>query len=247
MARQPLTLNGINFNSQKDAINFFKEMLSRYRNGQTVTGEDHDVLMALLERHPEAERKIGIGVKRLYKDKTDMPTSCFWIERVDGSKTDFSYRSAISAKGKSLYQEFLEACRVAVQDDLRLVKRSFFEQYGDQDGKVECDVTGERVALYESHLDHKKPLTFEVLVRTFIGANSLEPSKDMLVISQDGQVQTQFSDLGLQQKFREYHHRMAQLRIIKADRNLSLGGSERILKSRHPVIIPKDLLENCQP
>jgi hypothetical protein len=59
----------------------------------------------------------------------------------DGSRTDFSYRTAISAKGKSPYQEFLEACRNAVQDDLQIAKKRFYETYGDENGKVECDIT----------------------------------------------------------------------------------------------------------
>jgi Protein of unknown function (DUF3223) len=242
MARQPIVLNGIEFKFQKDAIEHFKKMLERYRNGQTIAGDDHDTLLALLERHPEAAKKIGYGVKRLYKDRTDMPTSCFWIERIDGSKTDFSYRTAISAKGKSLYQEFLEACRAAVQDDLRLTKEKFFEKESDRDGKVECDITGDKVAIYESHLDHKKPLTFQVLVDTFIGANNIEIKPEMLMLGQDAQFQTTIIDLELKDKFRRYHHKMAQLRVIKVERNLSLGGSERILKSRNPVLIPIELL-----
>ena len=242
MARQPIVLNGIEFKFRKDAIEHFKNMLERYRNGQSIAGDDRDMLLALLERHPEADKKIGCGVRRLYKDRTDMPTSCFWIERTDGSRTDFSYRTAISAKGKSLYQEFLEACRVAVQDDLLLAKKEYFEKWGDRDKKVKCHITGDKVAIYESHLDHKKPLTFEVLVYTFISANDIEIKPEMLLMSQDAQFQTTMIDQELKDKFRLYHHKTAKLRVIKAEQNLSLGGSERIRKIRNPVLIPKELL-----
>ena len=37
---------------------------------------------------------------------------------------------------------------------------------------------------------------------------------------------------------------MAQLRIIKAERNLSLGGSERITKSRNTIIISAEMVES---
>ena len=242
MARQPIVLNGIEFKFQKDAIEHFKNMLERYRNGQTIAGDDRDMLLALLERHPQADKKIGCGVKRLYKDRTDMPTSCFWIERTDGSRTDFSYRTAISAKEKSLYQEFLEACRVAVQDDLLLAKKEYFEKWGDRDKKVKCALTRDKVAISESHLDHEKPLTFEVLVNTFIGANDIEIKPEMLLMSQDAQFQTTMIDQELKDKFRRYHYKMAKLRVIKAELNLSLGGSERIRKSHNPVLIPKELL-----
>jgi hypothetical protein len=242
MARQPIVLNGIEFKFQKDAIAHFRNMLERYRNGQSIAGDDRDMLLALLERHPEADKKIGCGVKRLYKDRTDMPTSCFWIERTDGSQTDFSYRTAISAKGKSIYQEFLEACRVAIQDDMRLTKKRFFERFSDRDGKVECDITGDKVAIYESHLDHQKPLTFQVIVHTFICANDIEIKPEMLLLAQDAQFQTTLIDPQLKDKFRRYHHKTAKLRVIKAEQNLSLGGSERIRKSRNPVLIPMELV-----
>lgn len=242
MARQPIVLNGIEFKSQKDAIDHFKNMLERYRNGQTIAGDDHDILLALLERHPEADKKIGCGVKRLYKDRTDMPTSCFWIERTDCSRTDFSCRIAISAKGKSLYQEFLEACRGAVQHDLWVAKEKHFEDYADSDKRVECEITRDKVAFNESHIDHKKPMTFQVIVETFIGANDIEIKPEMLLMSQDAQFQTTMIDQELKDKFRRYHYKMAKLRVIKAEQNLSLGGSERIRKSRNPVLIPKELL-----
>ncbi|MBG1269427.1 DCL family protein [Nostoc sp. WHI] len=244
MARQPIVLNGKEFKFQKNAKEYFKQMLERYRNGQTVNTDDHEMLLALIERHPEADKKIGCGVKRLYKDRTDMPTSCFWIEREDGSKTDFSYPTAIAAREKSLYQEFFEACRNAVQDDLKKTKEQFFGKFADETGKVKCDITGEKVAIYESHLDHKKPLTLQVIVNTFLAANEIEIKPEMLSLSQDAQFQTTFLDIEIKDKFKRYHHKIADLRIIKTELNLSLGGSERILKSKKPVIIPKELFDD---
>lgn len=241
MARQAIVINERTFLTQAATIEFFKEMLNRHRNGMDITGEDNDMLLALLERHPEAAKKIGCGVKRLYKDRTALSTSCFWLERTDGTKTDFSYLSAIKAKRKSLYQEFCEACRNAVQEDLRHTKQAFFDKYGNEEGKVQCDITGDYIALNESHLDHKKPLTFQVIVITFVNANGIEINSEMLSKPQDGQFQTSFANLEIKDKFRGYHHKTAQLRIIKAERNISLGGSERILKSKNPVIIPVEL------
>jgi len=126
---------------------------------------------------------------------------------------------------------------------LKLTKEKYFKDNADKNGNVECDITGEKIAIYESHLDHKKPLTFQVLVSTFIGATDIEIASEMLSTSQDGQFQTTFVDLDLKERFVRYHHKMAQLRIIKAGLNLSLGGSERILKSHYPVIIPAELLD----
>ena len=157
---------------------------------------------------------------------------------MDGTPpTDFSFYSCVNAKGNSLYQEFAEACRQAVQPFLDAAKKEHFEQYGDAEGKVRCEITGEKVAAYESHLDHKKPKTFQVIVETFIAANRIEVFPDMLSKPGDAQTVTTLVDENLEREFREYHGRVAELRIVKAKVNLSLGGSERITKAKRPVVL----------
>jgi hypothetical protein len=241
MARKPIIIGNKEFKFQKDALSFFKEMLSRHCVNKTIKGEDHDLLHAVVERHPEATVKIGVGIDRFYKAPTEIGTNCFWIERTNGSKTDFSYITAVKAKGKSLYQEFAEACRNTVRADLNKTKEEFFKNHGDEEGKVECELTGEKIAIYESHLDHKKPMTFQVLVNTFIGANGIKITEKMLSLSQDAQFETEFVNDEIKEKFKKYHHEMAQLRIINPKANLSLGGSERITKSKRPVkIVPSE-------
>lgn len=237
MAGKPIVIGNKEFKYQKDALEFFKEILNSHRANKTIEGETHDLLLSLIERHPEAEQKIGIGIERFYKAPTEIGTNCFWIERTDGSKTDFSYYTAVKAKGKSLYQEFAEACRSSVNEDLKRTKEEFFQKHGDKDGKVECEVSGNKIGIYESHLDHKKPLTFQVLVNTFIAANNITISREMLSTSKDAQFTTEFIDQEIKNKFKEYHHKMAQLRILNPKANLSLGGSERITKSKLPVPI----------
>lgn len=240
MPKASIIIGDKEFKFQKDALAYFKEMLQRSRVNKTIEGYDHEILLSLIERHPEAARKIGKGVQRFYKASTDMGTDCFWLERVDGSTTDFSYIVAVRAKGKSLYQEFTESCRNAVRADLEKTKKAFFDEYGDGNGCVECEISNQKVAIYESHLDHKKPLTFQVIVNTFIAANNIIIDESMLSKSHDSQFETEFIDLSLKDKFRKYHHEVAQLRIINPTANLRLGGSERITKSKRPVKIVRD-------
>jgi hypothetical protein len=90
---------------------------------------------------------------------------------VDGTTTDFSYPHCVNARSKSLYQEFAQACRAAVAPYLKAAKQEFFANHGDADGKVKCEITEEMVTADESHLDHKKPMTFQVIVQTFITAH----------------------------------------------------------------------------
>lgn len=212
-------------------------ILNSNRLNVTIESPEHELLLALLERHPDAVQKIGVGVKRFYRGRTDFPTDCFWLERIDGTATDFSYQTAIKAKGKSLYQEFAEACRAAVREELIDAKGEFFKKHGDKEGRVLCELTGEKISIYESHIDHAKPMTFEVLVRTFISAKGIEIRRSMLTEPADSQFQTSFVDDDLREEFRRFHKETVNLRIVKSKVNLSLGGQERIKKIKRPVML----------
>lgn len=236
MARKSLKIGNIEFKSQQEAINHFKKILNDCRKNETIVDESHAMLFSLVERHPDAIQKIGCGIKRFYKAPAEGGTSCFWIERNDGSKTDFSFYKAVKAKSNSLYQEFSEACRKSVQYDLVIAKEEHFRKYAVEE-KVKCEVSGDKVAIYECHLDHKSPFTFQVIVESFITANKIEISSNMLSIIKDGQFQTEFLDLKIKELFREYHNKIAKLRIVKSNINLSLSGSQRVLKSKQPVKI----------
>jgi hypothetical protein len=234
---EPGSEHYLEFRSKSDAFAFFRAMLGRYHNGQTISDPDSSHLRNLLDRHPEALQKIGIGVKRFFRARAVQGTDCFWLERDDAASTDFSIKSCVDAKGKSLYQEFAEACREAVQPELTRKKKVHFEMHGDSDGTVVCEVTGERVALYQSHLDHKKPMTFQVIVHTFITAHNIEIRPEMLCRPGDAEFAVTFADKDIEARFRDYHLRAAKLRIIKAKVNLQLGGSEKMIPQKRPVIL----------
>ncbi len=43
MAKKSIVICDKEFKYQKDALTFFKDMLSRYRNNQTITDDDHEL------------------------------------------------------------------------------------------------------------------------------------------------------------------------------------------------------------
>lgn len=92
-----VTIRGQGFDNKKQATEHFTKMLARYANGQDVTGADFDDLYGLLEKHPRAGEKIGIGIKRIFADWIRDGSRCFWVERLDGTKEDFSIRKCIDA------------------------------------------------------------------------------------------------------------------------------------------------------
>src|SRR5690349_17980002 len=127
-----------------------------------------------------------------------------------------------------MYQEFTEACWQAVREDLEHAKKEHFERRGDAERKVLCHITGERIGWKEAHLDHQKPVSFQVIVMPFVHADGLAIGRAMLSAPADKQFVTTFLDKDLETRFSSYHDGIAQRRIITKGFNLSPGCTETI-------------------
>lgn len=212
MARQPVELPSISFQSKTEATAFFRGMLNRYRDGQELTSDDDAILFELLQRHPQAEEKIGAGVKLFYRDSSpNHPTSCFHIERIDGTTTDFSYPTCISATSSTLAQQFYEACRNAVSENLTRQKNALFKDAG---GKMRCSKTGAMITIDEADYRHTIP-KFREIVRDFIAENNITISSEIVTSSADMQYTTRFVDLKIKNLFVRYHTAKANLAMFK--------------------------------
>ena len=209
---KPVELTSKSFRSQKAAEDYFRDMLHRYGDGDEVNEEDHRLLYELLQRHPEAEVKIGIsGVRSFYRARTDMYKSCFFVMRKDGSTTDFSLRSCITGQPPSLKQEFYEACMQAVSAELMERKRTLFREAG---GTLWCSKTGECVTLTDSEYRHTAP-KFREIVNSFVEARGIEVGAVGLSVGSDMQYVTTFTDAKLEEDFKTFHSEHAQLAIFK--------------------------------
>lgn len=101
--------NGRTWPKKGDAVEHFKAMLARYKDGSRVSdAADHSDLAALLDVYDSVlnagqPTKAGPGVLHFERRKDqDHPgnTSCFFVVRIDGSSIDFSTRRALDAAGE---------------------------------------------------------------------------------------------------------------------------------------------------
>lgn len=207
-----VNLPSVDFRTQKEATEFFRSMLDRYEDGEDVLDEDDTLLFELLQRHPEAQVKIGCGIKRFYRDRADgQATSCFHVERIDGTTTDFSFYKCISSKSPKIEQEFYEACRQAVSQDLTERKMRKFLQAG---GKLPCFKTGEIITINESEYRHTSP-RFRELVEGFKRFKRIAIDESQLSHSSDMQYVTTFADSEFAEEFKKYHAEHANLEVFK--------------------------------
>ena len=95
MPAKPMTLGPIQFAKKGDAYAHLRDMLGRYDIGDKVGATDAVILLAALQKHPNAEAKIGSGVAHFSVRSADFRTKCFWVNRVDGTTEKFSYQTCI--------------------------------------------------------------------------------------------------------------------------------------------------------
>jgi hypothetical protein len=238
MPTKPLTLpNGKTFLSRGAAETHFLDMRSRYPLNTPIDDPaDHDDLLSLLERYDEAindgPSKIGAGIlhfeTRLNRTNGGMNVG-FWAIRQNGSETDFSIIKAVAAKGSTEAQQFSDACRAAVSEDLNEAKRNHFQNWGDPAGTVECEATGRRIERSQARSDYVITPLRDIVndFRTVKGWADKLPS-GIITKPNDAQTITLFEDPVVAEAFRRFHHDVAQIRIVakyvSADR-LRLGRS----------------------
>jgi hypothetical protein len=98
MAKKPITIGRWTFDSQAAAIKHIQEVLYRRSLLALIDGDDHEFVLALLSKHARAAEKIGVGVKHFTVEKAKGATQCFYITRLDGSRSDFSYMNCLRGR-----------------------------------------------------------------------------------------------------------------------------------------------------
>lgn len=135
MARgKPIILDSFSWPTQTEALAAFQKILkgSGYNLHDSIKDPTHDLMLReVLERHPDRNEKIGEGVKHfLIGRPADDPTrrfpvkptdTCIWIERVDGTRVDFSYETAVrkgtpKTDAKEALRSTVEAQRISYRD-----------------------------------------------------------------------------------------------------------------------------------
>ena len=227
------------FATQQDATRYFGDMLSRYAPRDTVVGEDAVDLDALVSRHPDASRKRGKGILRFFVGRDPWGGQCFNIERVDRSTDNFSIKKCVTSRALTLEQRFLAACRTAIGADVQAAKVQYFQKNADARGRVRCDVTGEWVSIADAHVDHKPPLTMQVVVLAFRTALDAPLTEDLFECPKDGQFTAVFADFAMVEVFREFHRKMTDgcLRIVQSRKNFEMSAPNQIRKAKNPLKI----------
>lgn len=222
MARQTYQLGGLFFGSKGAVAEHAKAIKDRARPGTILEGQDMDFMLDLLRWHPHAADKIGVGVRHIIvRSNPMMGHNEFYLRRVDGSGTDFSYKQCTQPSTPEA--DFRAALRVAVEPDIIAARNYLFEL----EPVRYCPFTGERMLRADGHIDHKPPNTFSQIVKAFVLSRRLNPTKIVVTgRNQDNSFRLRLADTALAQDWIEYHRKNAYLRVISQRANLHMVGQD---------------------
>lgn len=218
MSKYSYVICGVRFNSKKAVLDYVRgNIFSKYKDFDFISGDHLSFMIGLLGYHPWGKQKIGVGVARMWLQPNGVyPTRSFWLERFDGSRTDFSFYQCVNPP--DFLRDFKDACRRSVAPFVISFRRRFFDSCG---GVAVCPVLGVRMTLYSSHVDHEP--SFDFIVGEFIGVRGIDVSGVRLVEHGDGVVGCRFADVGFESDWVGFHNERAVLRVISGEANLRKG------------------------
>lgn len=220
MSKAKYIINGFEFSSKDEVGQYVRDnILNKYPSNQQISKEHFEFMLALLNGHKKREEKIGVGVKNIWIQPNEFyRTRCFWLERLDGSKTDFSYLQCLTEKKDD--KKVKEAARKAVEYFTKEFKRDFFNICENRT----CAILNIPITRENSHVDHIPPNTFDNIFNEFVRENNIDIFDVKLLgkgVNADGKIGNWFNDKELENKWIEFHNKRAVLRVISGTANLS--------------------------
>jgi hypothetical protein len=217
----PVTLGRFTFPSKQAAKAALREIRDRHQDGVPILEEDAvDILLEVVAAHPQAKEKVGAGIRGFFVGKApEFSTRCFYLRRIDGSDTEFSWNETITPT-KSI-DRLRMACRNAIEDQKTGFKDAKWP-WSDIQPRV-CPITGEPFSRSEAHVDHQPPRTLKSLVAAWLAVENL--AVDEVQIDHIGDLRSvdTFAKSDQRESWRTYHRDHAQLRLISAEGNLRQG------------------------
>ncbi len=217
-----VTIGSQTFQTMEEFKVYVRKLLYDLEQGAVVQEPHHSFLYQLVLRHKEAAEKIGSGIKH-FKVLTNTnyggKNRCFYLFRVDGTHTDFSYQKCIATP--TPWQEYNDALRTAVVDQVMAARELAF----GRSEEILCPIKNIMMTRSACHVDHVAPDTFSSLVERFNDEEWIHEQIPPSTGGGDNACGRRLMDKGLEERWRYFHRLHAKLRVIskEAHREVTVG------------------------
>lgn len=223
--RMKYEIAGQLFNKKDELREYIRNILHTYSKGDELSKLHVEFMTEVLERHPQAADKIGVGIETMairlnpvYGQKE------FYLIRLDGTSTDFSFERCLTPR--TALADFKSACRVAIVPDVLAFKNGFWDRQGA--APFHCPFTNEELFFDSCHIDHQPPNTFDQIVMSFIREYGIDVNAQELDgAKMDNSFQLRIANPMIEKQFIQYHKEKATLRVVSKTANLSIIKRDR--------------------
>ena len=211
---KPVQIGRFAFDTQKEAREFVRAILSTSTWGEPLAGETLEFVLSLLDRHPRASKKIGSGIKHVTVDKDGNGDRCFHIQCTDGRRNHFSYQRALAGKD-NIRSMVLGALNRAVDEQIWTFRDSELAK-----GPQTCPYTGQAITKDNYHVDHTDPTFFELQAKWF-EEEGVAPADIKISDGSENGIGRQMTDPKQKESWQAFHLANARLRLLSPLGNLS--------------------------
>jgi hypothetical protein len=214
----PVTLGRFTYPSKGAAIEALRAIRDAFPDRVPILDDDAvDLLIGVVAAHPQAAEKVGTGIAGFFVAKSpDFPSRCFYLKRIDGNETEFSWNEAISPTQPIVRLRM--ACRNAIEDQKTTFKDRDWPRR--ENGTKVCPITMERFDRADAHVDHQPPKTLARLVDDWLAAEGVSVSDVIIDHTGDLRSVDTVADECRRDSWRAFHKAHAKLRVVSAAGNL---------------------------
>lgn len=210
-------IDGYVYTSKAALGDAIRAILNRYLPGDVLDQADTDFMYDVIQMHPNAEEKIGCGIRGFGVQRNPKyGQSEFILIRKDSTQTDFSYNKCLCPPTQ--LGRFLQACRQSIGDGII----GFRDLYFRSTSNPVCELTGECLTPQTAHVDHAPPHTFRWIAETFMQKYRIDVSRVELKSGGDNSC-TVYLPKDIEELWIAYHWQLAKLRVISASENMRRG------------------------
>jgi hypothetical protein len=205
-------LGSFTFATKGDAVKSVQHILHNAPVGELLDGADLELVSAVINHHPDREEKLAggmVSVKVLMNNEGYLARG-FHVVRPDGSTASFSYRVALGQAPRTPTVQ--QACRMAVLPDIRAYRDARLAE-----GLQRCDVSGEPLTPFNTHVDHAGEWPFRRIVKEFVEW-AVRERRSLRLIKREICI-VEFADPQMTEDFRTFHNARAESRLVTQEVN----------------------------
>jgi hypothetical protein len=161
------------------------------------------------------------------------------VKRHDATIDHFSYHRCIDGVDGASFSLLVKACRQLISEQMFRGRHEHFKKHADEDGYLECELSGQRMREREAQIDHMPPLTFPVIVWSFFWAVGLDPRKLAVRHGRANELGIFLPSRKLEKRFLRYHAMVTRgyLRIVDGDVHARTSRSNDLKRAKLPVFL----------